>query len=200
MATPATVKNIGLVPDTIDGTSVDPGDTLVVDLDDAAVQKELRSDPDRSWLVLPDSAAGTLPPAGGRSINPDFFDFVAGPQVGDVRQVTLTVGYDDASTPEFDLQAAGPGTRVDLYLTDDQDTLRLNGNSAATFEVNGTGDGANGNHESGAPGPYTGGRFVTNELGVIVLDVDMNGVPDTYVLVAKGADGIALGASFLTFT
>jgi hypothetical protein len=62
MATPVTVKNIGRTVEAINGTPVDPGDTLVVDLDDIDVRHELRGDND--WLVLPDSAAGTLPAAG----------------------------------------------------------------------------------------------------------------------------------------
>lgn len=64
MAINVTVMNIGQLDDEINGITVAPGNTLVVDLEDVDVMKELRSDPDGSWLVLPDSAAGTLPPGG----------------------------------------------------------------------------------------------------------------------------------------
>lgn len=54
MPTLVTIKNIGRRAEKIDGNTIAVGDTLVVDLDDPQVRKELRQDID--YIVLPDSS------------------------------------------------------------------------------------------------------------------------------------------------
>ena len=61
MPTLVTILNIGRTDERIAGQVLPVGGTLVVDLEDPAVQNELRQDLD--YAILPDSAAGTLPAA-----------------------------------------------------------------------------------------------------------------------------------------
>lgn len=68
MATPVTIKNIGKMAQRFDNLGlIAVGATAVVDADVESVRKELRNDND--FIILPDSAAGTLPSGGGQDLS-----------------------------------------------------------------------------------------------------------------------------------
>lgn len=73
MPTNVTIMNIGRKNELINGTSLPVGATLVVDLEDPDVMRELRGDMD--YVILPDSAAGTLPVSSGGGIELLHFDY-----------------------------------------------------------------------------------------------------------------------------
>lgn len=149
MATNVTILNIGTRTETINGSSVAPGATLVVDLEDVDVQRELRQDLD--YVILPDSAAGTLPAGGGDLVAWESFpqfDYGDGISGGDVFTPTgdiLTYVGDGADDYELTLNAptffvgAPVGEQVQLQIVFTEEGAGINSARITLDSITGLG-------------------------------------------------------------